>query len=683
MHKLLRFYAIRRFAALIAGWGLAWIALELCDAPPAYYSEWPPLAKSALGELIDGSLKVGFVAWLYLVLKPLVWGEGAWTIASRIVLGLALMQGLQGTFLLLSGLLGLTRVESGGLIPVVHNWLRVAGAPLIVGAIPLGLLNLYERVRIEPFFRLLFGRGHAAQWAGRYIIARYTEQMPRTPVEGGFFTDGFVGGKVLAADGDGSAQMLVDRGPAPWTWIGGPGSGKNICSAASLAAYLGSMIHVSNKPDACDLYFGARIDQQRLAAIDSRQLCEPMYADTRGITRTKLWVPNGRGVVLDYANQSIWGRFKHTLLSDIDVNKSYSRMLALAVADGFFPEIPGSKQEQWYRLAPRNFLASGELHFLSYHDDPRMHNLPYIAERCMGFDRLTGEAGPKVMKELIDEMLNNRHPMVGSFIRTTAVQIMELGSRSYGTLKSELHNNCAALYDAEFRKQLTGQSDFSYYDIGHDGQPFTLMHILPRGDAALRSAVPIFRAHVELAMQIQQTKLNRPAIPTALVVDEARQFLQGIQCITKAPMLLRDARIRMWQIYQSWLGAVETLGEHGAAEMEACSVMSYFGLDGDYETAKHVSDRLGRESFQQRQGALTNRRQREDVELMSPDRIMRELSVRSPLAYMMGPGVEPMRVERLAFKSLTTREGCRFRGLPLTGQYDEGLSRYRYGDGSA
>ena len=132
-----------------------------------------------------------------------------------------------------------------------------------------------------------------------------------------------------------------------------------------------------------------------------------------------------------------------------------------------------------------------------------MHNLPYIVERCMGFDRLTGEAGPKVMKRLLDARLKNNHPQVGAFVRTTAVQIMELGSRSYGTLKSEFHNNCAAVYDSQFRQQLIGESDFSYSDIGHDGRPFTLMHILPRGDAGLRSAVPIFRAHVELAMQIQ------------------------------------------------------------------------------------------------------------------------------------------------------------------------------------
>jgi len=683
MTSLLRFYAARRAVALMICWLLAWVTLKIFGSPPTYFTQWPPTARAVLASLIDGTLKLSYVAWFYLLLKPLLWNTGGLAAASRVFFGFSLLQGLQGGHQLLSGTIGIFHIEPNGTLPVLKNWFRVAGLPLLVGAIPLGALELYEGVRVQPLYRLLFGRGHVAEWAGPYVIAKHAQPLPHKPVKDGFFNDGFIGGKVLAADGDGSSQMIVDRSPAHWAWIGGPGSGKNICSATSLAGYLGSMLYVSNKPDACDLYFGARIDQNRLSKIERGFLQEKSYADTRGITRTNFWVPDGRGIVLDYANQSAYGKYKHTLISDINVGQINGRMLALAIADGFFPEMPNSKKDSWFVQAPRNLLAAAILHFLSFHDDLRMHNLPYIVERCMGFNRLTGEAGPKVMQGLINEMLKNNHPKVGAFIRTTAVQIMELGSRSYGTLKSELQNNCAAVYDSQFREQLVGKSDFSYYDIGHDGQPFTLMHILPRGDAGLRSALPIFRAHVELAMQIQQTKLNRPAIPTAFVIDEARQFLQGISCVTKAPMLLRDARIRMWQIYQSWMGAVETLGEHGAAEMEACSVMSYFGLDGDYQTAKHVSERLGKEYFNRRRSLMSKALQREDVELMSPDRIMRELSVRSPLAYMMGPGMEPLRVERLAFKPITTREGCRFRGLPMAGQYDEGLSRYRYGDGVA
>lgn len=683
MSRLLRFYAVRRAVALLAGGFAAYATLAVVGGPPEYFDEWPPNARRTLGDLVGGGLAVSWVAWLYLLLKPLLLGTGRWAIASRVVLGVAVTASAPDAYTLFGGVAGSASVEPGGLAPVVRNWLRVVGTPFVAGAIPLGLLEMFEWARSTPLFGLLFGRGHAARWAGPYIIARHTQPLPRRPVKGGFFTRGFIGGKPLAADSDGAPSMLVDKSPAHWCSIGGPGSGKNICSAPTIATYLGSLIHVSNKPDACDLIFGARVDQRRLEAIDRRDLCEPTYTDTRGITKTTCWVPGGRGVVLDYADQSVYSGGKHTLISDIDVSLPTAIMLALAVASGFFAEIPGGKQERWFVLAPRNFLAAAILHFLSFHTDPRTHNLPYIVERCMGFDRLTGEAGPQVMKGLIDEMLRNNHPVVGAFVRTTAVQIMELGSRSYGTLKSEFHNSCAAVYDPEFRKQLTGRSSFSYYDIGQEGRPFSLMLVLPRGDAGLRSAVPIFRARVELAMQILQTRRDRPTIPTALVVDEARQFLQGVECVTKAPMLLRDARVRMWQIYQSWTGVVETLGERGAAEMEACSVMSYFGLDGDYETARRVSARLGRESFDGRRGVLNGHRQREDVELVSPDRIMRELSIRSPLAYMMGPGMEPLRVERLAFKPLTTREGCRFQGLPMTGQYDEGLSRYRYGDGRA
>ncbi len=681
IRKLLRFYAARRTAAILVGGVTAWLSIQLFSGPPEFFAEWPPQARRVLMGLVSGTLAIGFAGWVLALLMPVLKRRDAVSWVAHGVMAVVLISSLDEAIELIKSVGSFPRLERNGLRPVVTNWARAAGAPVFVGALPLMALEAYERLTSEPVVRRLFGRGHAARCAGPYIIARYTEPLPARPPQNGFYTDGFLAGKVLGSDNDGSQQMIVDRSPAHWCWFGGPGSGKNICSA-QLAGYRGSLIHASNKSDACDLYFGARIDQERLRRIDCGQLREKRYTDTRGITSTTRWIDNGRGIVIDYANQSVYPSKKHTLISDIDINDCYARVLALAIADGFFPDVPGSKKDSWYIQAPRNFMAAGILHFLSWRADPRTHNLPYVVERGMGFDALSNEAGPKVMQKLLDEMLRNNHPQVGAFIRTTAVQVLELGSRSYGTLKSEYHNNCAALYDPQLRELLIGESDCSYRDIGIDGAPFTMMHVLPRGDAALRAAIPIFRAHVELAMQIQQTKLDRPAIPTALVVDEARQFLSGIQCVTKAPMLLRDARIRMWQIYQSWQSAVETLGESGALEMEACSVCSYFGLDGDLTTAKRVSERLGRESYRVREGLFSRRSQRVDAELMTPERIMKELSIRSPLAYLMGPGMEPMRVERLAFKPLVTREGCHFRGLPMAGQYDEGLSRYHYGDGT-
>lgn len=684
MFNLMRFYGIRRELVLLLGGLVWWCALMIFSDPPAYFAEWPVAARSSLSNLISGTLAISQAAWIYLIFKPLLWSTGKMAWGARAIVGLFLVPGGLGLIQLIVGTKDLVNVGARGFMPVTVNWFRVAGIPLLVGLMPLASLEAYERVKAEPFVKRLIGRGHTAVWAGTVAIAKHAHPLPMKPVKDGYFVEGFVGGKVPALDGDGTPKIIIDKSPAHWCWIGGPGSGKNIC-LGYLAAYRGCLFHVSNKPDTCDLIFGARIDQKRLERIDRGFLQEKKYLDTRGITSTTNWLAEGRGAVLDFAKQSVYGgKSKHTLLSDIDIDSSDARILVLAVASGFFPDDPnGRTDNRWFILAPKNFLGAAILHFLSWHQDTRMHNVPYVVERCMGFDQLTGEAGPKVFEALIHEMLKNNHPNVGAFIRTTAVQILELGSRSYGTLKSEFHNSCAAVYDSQFREQLTGRSTFSYYDIGYDGRPFTLMHVLPRGDAGLQAALPIFRAHVNLAMQIQQTKLDRPAIPTAFVVDEARQFLKGIECVTKAPMLLRDARVRMHQIYQSWTGVIETLGERGALEMEACSVMSYFGLDGDYETARRVSERLGKEMYYRKAGFGGGKGHREDVELMSPDRIMRELSIRSPMAYMMGPGMEPMRVERLAFKALTTREGCRFEGLPLNGQFDEGLSRYRYGDGVA
>ncbi len=298
--RLLRFYAVRRALALVACWVLAWVTLTLFGGSPNYYVEWPQQARSALADLVGGTLKLSFVGWLYLLLRPLLQSRGKLALASQLVFGFSLIEGIQGGYQFFSGALNLLSVERGGLMPVLSNWFRVAGLPLLIGSTPCVALELYERAKAEPFFRRLLGRGHVAEWAGPYVIARHAQPLPTRPVKGGFFNEGFIGGKVLMSDGQGSLQMTVDTSPTPWCWIGGPGSGKNICSAPSLAGYLGSMIHVSNKPDACDLYFGARIDQNRLMQIERGIVREERYTDTRGITKTKFWVPGGHGTIIDY-----------------------------------------------------------------------------------------------------------------------------------------------------------------------------------------------------------------------------------------------------------------------------------------------------------------------------------------------------------------------------------------------
>lgn len=295
----------------------------------------------------------------------------------------------------------------------------------------------------------------------------------------------------------------------------------------------------------------------------------------------------------------------------------------------------------------------------------------------MGVDKLHGQSGPQVMQHMLLEMARNRHPNVGSFIQTTAAQILELGERAYGTLKSEFQTNCSWTLDPFMERQLVGASDFSYSWLGDDNNAITVFIVPPRGDAALRSALPWLRAHAELSLQILQTKKKRPRTPTLFVADEARQYLQGISSVKSGLTLLRDASVRCWLFFQSWPSAIEVLGKDAAVEMEACSTMQYFAIN-DIETATRISQRLGMTTIKQR-NLSTRKIERQIAQVIAPDEVLRELSLASSLSYVMGGGVLPMRVRRIAFKTLRTNEGACFEGLDLTGQYDENLSRYSYG----
>src|SRR5690606_27739169 len=149
--------------------------------------------------------------------------------------------------------------------------------------------------------------------------------------------------------------------------------------------------------------------------------------------------------------------------------------------------------------------------------------------------------------------------------------------------------------------QLTGVSDFSYRQLGDDARPTSVFIVPPRGDAALRAALPWLRSHAELSLQILQTNLRRPSVPTLFICDEARQYLQGIQSIRNGLTLLRDARVKLWLMFQSWPSALETLGKDAAAEMEACSTMIYFSIN-DLKTAQRICDRMGFGTHNQRAG---------------------------------------------------------------------------------
>ena len=118
-------------------------------------------------------------------------------------------------------------------------------------------------------------------------------------------------------------------------------------------------------------------------------------------------------------------------------------------------------------------------------------------------------------------------------------------------------------------------------------------------------------------------------------------------------------------------------GEHGAAELESCSTMQYFGCN-DLATAERISRRLGKCIVTERQGWSRRQKFRREVDLVTPAEVMQELRSSSNLQYLFPSSALPMRLERVAFKQLRTRDGGKFAGLPLEGHYDDGLNKQSF-----
>lgn len=669
-----RFYGFQKLLCLLVAAPVVGLLITLAlESPPDSVTEWTPVVRRSVQGLAIGSWTIAGMYWTYTLLRPLIRSRA---IRGMLVSGLAVFISGFGVLGIASGLLALL-MASGYRGEIIASVFDLVLLPLGVGAAIVVWPDLKTHVKSHPTLRRWFisGTGHNSGWAGPLSIRKYVDELPTTQPERGHFSDKIFIGRTNFEDTFASGDELFLDGPSHLCTIAQTGGGKHICAAPNYSMYRGSMVHCTVKPEAADQFLGARVDQELLSGPSAKPTASQKGIDPRGLTKATRWIPRSRCYLLDVANQSVYPSSRHTLISEIDVNSSYARVLALAIADGSFPERPTSS-DPWFREAPRNFFAASILHALT-HRDRRWASLPRIVERAMGIDRLHGKSGPQVVQDLLLEMSRNHHPNVGNFIQTTAAQILELGDRGYGTLKSEFHTNCSWTLDPHMEQQLVGTSDFSYSWLGDDDNPVTVFNVPPRGDAALRAALPWLRAHAELSLQILQTKKRRPKTPTLFVADEARQYLQGISSIKTGLTLLRDASVRCWLMFQSWPSALEVLGKDAAVEMEACSTMQYFAIN-DIETATRISQRLGMTTIKQRSLA-TGKTETLITQVISPDEVLRELSLTSPVSYVMGGGVMPMRIRRVAYKPIRTNEGAHFDGLNLAGQFDEGLSRYSYG----
>lgn len=660
------FYGVRQLLCVLLALPITWAAARiLTGGPPADWNSWPDAAKLAVRSTSSGLYGLAFVGWLWLLLQPFLGCERRRVLlpAAAVILGLV---GAPGAWKLLRGVIALLFQSSEQFGPALWILGRIAGLPLVGGGLIILWPMMREHVQANALFRRLFVRGAAAGFAGPIALRKYAGAPPKRR-NGTLLTEGFVVGQATAEDAYAGGRVVTIDNSAHVAIYGAPGAGKFLLSGCSLASTLGSKVCISIKPELADSFLAFAADPNLLPLAGPQPRAGQYGVDPRPSTRVTKHLPNSVAHLIDPTGESVWPSGSHSLVSDIDPNDDDARTWALTITGTSFIRPEHSHTDPWFTNCPKGFAAAVWLYFRVTDPNPTHWYLPYVFERAMGSDPATGHAGAQSFVDLLHNMRQCQHPVHGAFIRTKGIEITELGDRAYGSLKTEIITNCAWVFDPIYRRQLERPSTFSYRAVGDDLRPTSVFIVTPRDTVGLQNALPWLRAHAALALATLGKRKDRPRVPTAIYLDECRQYLSGVSEFSLGLTLLREARVRLITYWQSWPSCQQTLGERIAEELDATSASIYFGIDC-IKTAEKISRRLGQ----------TQLRNGQVIDVKPPAEILRELRISSPMCYLTGGGYPAMRLRRASFKPVSTKDGLVLPGFGVEGQFDE-LSRYGYG----
>lgn len=440
------------------------------------------------------------------------------------------------------------------------------------------------------------------------------------------------------------------------------GAGKFASDASiRICTYMGSQIWVSVKPELADFGLGRNVDTSPAFLSEVRQAgLEPGVIPT-GISSVRYQKPRFRSLLFDAFSESVYGKSgmgsRYNPLADIpagnpDVGPSRTKALCRALIDSK----ENSSTDNFFMYAPMATLYAGIGHIMTKCES-QLHSLPIVVDFLMGKDYKTGGASPEQFQKNLTAMMNN--PAWGGTIAGAASRLKQSGEKTFGSVNYEIGNNLDWMQTESMRRHLSGPSQFSYEDLGNDKFPLVIW-IVPSPDD-IESARRYMRMHVAMMIAVRKRtpKKKLPKVPIAACFDEARQYIGPESA--EASMVLRSAKVKQIQYWQTAGSAKATLGDSAFKEFVSQSTLRMYGVR-EIEDAEWVSRVLGTRT--DRDGSY--------YPLADPQTVMRELSIPSNLQYVLPYGSHAvMRLERRGFKSIRTREGLRLRGLPLEGHYDE------------
>ncbi|TWT96902.1 Type IV secretory system Conjugative DNA transfer [Botrimarina colliarenosi] len=458
-----------------------------------------------------------------------------------------------------------------------------------------------------------------------------------------------------------------------YTTIACTGSGKLAASAAhQLIGWPDDLLAISEKNDLCDLALGRRCDPTlwddlRLVRRWGRRL----GADPRGITQARYHLAGGRVMNVDLGGSTAYPASRYTFLNEVDVTEAGAQARLMAIARGLFPEQKKTATaDPYWQLAPQGAFAAVAGHVRTTEPDPRDQTLVRATERLMGIDPATGKSNPKLQERLFLEMMHNPH--LGGFIAAQGAELYNLGEKTLGPLMSTIGTRTRwMLGDKRVREMLSGPSDFSLEELGAGGPPLSVFVTPVRGD---KSSQAFLRMLLELSVLMFQQRREPPKKRVLLLADEVPAWgEEQVNLLRSSMNILRDRKVTVWLYAQSYGQLVQLCDEQGAAEILSASCVQLFGCR-DKCTVDMIRDRLGKTVIRRNSGKGPAKF--EEVYVADTDAIYDELSPASPLQYVFPYAGRPMRLGRVGYTSIRTREGLVLPGLNYQGHYDVRLRPY-------
>lgn len=536
--------------------------------------------------------------------------------------------------------------------------------------------SIYRRSFLE-------GRGGSAEWGGPATYKRHEAPVKKgySTEEGdnhyyGLLSDQILLGRSLFTD-DLKMRLVSVKDDVHMVTIGTSGSGKSTTVIwPNLALYEGSVIIFDPKGEharqtywrrtGLDLAREQKAERNRYLFYMSEEKKKdlPLPEIMPGAENPDLiHMREGQCYMLDPFNEN-----KNTgiptacynPLNEINLNdEGQATAIIAAIADGCVT--PESGNNKHFEEHAKSLIEGLIAHVITRYPREK-HTLPFLYDLFYGVDDETGVADPQRFNELIIDMMTN--DALGGLPRSKAMDLKRVGDREMGSFFSTISRSLKWISNPAMRKQLS-KTDFLFSGFG-TSKTQTLYIVLP--DNQINAQMRWVRTLTSVGTVAMQNRYKKPDIPTLFMLDEFPRLGGKISTISDGFGTFRHYGIKLWIFMQDLSQLQKDYPERWGA-MVGTSTVQVFGIR-HLETAEWISKQLGkairrRTAFQWSLMALFFPRVLHEAaqDLLTPDEVMRMLGKSDNIQIVLPTQGFPMRLERLAYKPLKTKDGGKFRDI--------------------